>query len=156
LGGGFAAISGAGAGASTHNRVRTLIKAYIDDDEPTASGSPSGITASSVSVSADDHSSITTSTASVALAGAVGLVSGSAAISLALARNEIANEIEAAIKNAGEVHATGTGGITVEATDTATINATTTAASVSVGVGFLGTLSIAGGGADAFNTILTT
>ena len=43
LAAGVVAIGGAGAGASTHNRVRTLVEAFIDGDAPTDSDA-SGIT----------------------------------------------------------------------------------------------------------------
>jgi len=76
-------------------------------------------------------------------------------VAVGLAKNDIANEVDAYIKNAGLVKATGAGGIDIEAINSATITATAVAASAAVGAGWLGGLSISGAGADAFNVILT-
>ena len=149
------AIGGAGAGASTRNRIRTLVKAYIDGTDPGSDGlGTMGISAGSISLLADDFSTITATTGSAALAGTVGAVGASVSISLALAYNEIANEVDAYVLDAA-VTATGTDGISIRAIDAATITATSTAASVSASVGWFGSVAIAGGGADAFNAIRT-
>ncbi len=149
LGGGVVAITGAGAGVSSRNRIRTLIKAFIDGTGTT------GITADSVSLWADDNSSITAVTGSASLAGAVGLISVSISVSVGLAENEIASEVDAYVKNAGLLKATGTDGIEIEVVDAATISCTATAASAAVGAGWLDGIAIAGGGAEARNVILT-
>ncbi len=154
IGGGAVAVSGAGAGASTRNRVRTLIKAFIDGDSPTDSDE-SGITADSISLTADDTSTITAFTGSASLAGAVGAISGSISVAVGVAKNEISNEVDAYVINAGTLEATGTAGIEIEATNEATISSTATAASAAADASWLGSISIAGGGADAFNVIQT-
>ncbi len=149
LGGGVVAITGAGAGVSSRNRIRTLVKAFIDGTGTT------GIIADSISLWADDSSSITAVTGSASLAGAVGLISGSISVSVGLAENEIASEVDAYVKNAGLLKAMGTDGIEIRAVDAATISCIATAASAAVGAGWLGGISIAGGGAEARNVILT-
>ncbi len=155
LAGGAVAIAGAGAGTSTRNCMRSLIKAFIDGTDPGEDGTGAmGINAASVALKADDDSEITAFTGSAALAGSVGLVSGSVSISLALARNEIANEVDAYVRDA-DVTATGASGISIQAIDAATITATATAASVAADASWFGGITVAGGGADAFNTIQT-
>lgn len=150
---GIVAIGGAGAGASTRNRIKTWIKAFIDGDAPT-DGEVSGISAAGISLLADDDSTITATTGSAAVAVTIGFVSGSVAIGVGVAKNDIANEVEAYIVNAGDVKATGSGGITIWATDSATIKSTAVAASAALSVGWAG-LSVSGAGVDAVNLIGT-
>ncbi len=156
IGGGVVAITGAGAGASTRNRIRTLIKAFIDGTGTT------GIIADKISLLADDTSSITAFTGSASLAGAVGLIGGSISVAVGVAKNEIANEVDAYVLDA-DLTATGSDyvvnettyyAIDIRALDDATIESTATAASAAVSGGLAG-LSIAGGGAAAVNVILT-
>ena len=89
---------------------------------------------------------------SFAFAGDVGV---SLAIGIALAHNEVANQVTAAIRNAAhQVRAT-TGGVTLEARETAGIRAISAAAAVAVGAGFYAGIAIAGAGAWADNAIYT-
>ncbi|MCL5281661.1 MAG: hypothetical protein M1376_17320 [Planctomycetes bacterium] len=145
---GLVGIGGAGAGVSTRNRIRTLIKAFIEGTGTT------GISAASIALRADDSSTITATTGSAALAGAVGGVGVSVSISVARAYNEIANEVDAYVLDAA-VTATGADGISIRAVDAAEITATSTAASIAASVGIFGSVAVAGGGADAFNAIWT-
>ena len=89
---------------------------------------------------------------SFAFAGDVGV---SLAIGIALAHNEVANQVTAAIRNAShQVRAT-TGGVTLEARETAGIRAISAAAAIAVGAGFYAGIAIAGAGAGADNAIYT-
>ena len=149
VGGGAVAIEGAGAGASTRNQVRTLVKAFIGGTGTTS------VVADSISLTADDNSTITAFTGSASLAGAVGAVGGSISVAVGVAKNEISNEIDAYVINAGTLEATGTDGIEIKAIDAATIKSTATAASAAASFGVLYSFSGAGGGAEAVNVILT-
>ena len=125
--------------------MHTLIKAFIEG---------STISAASVSLTADDDSTITAHTGSAVLSGSVGAISGSISISVAIARNEIANEVEAFVLDS-HVTATGDDGILIEAIGEAGISAISMAASAALNASWLGGIAIAGGGANAFNSILT-
>ena len=153
---GAVAIGAAGAGASTQNRIKTLVKAYIDGTDPDEDGTGAmGIEATSVSLLATDDSTINALTGSAALSATVGAAATAISISVALAKNEIANDVEAYVLDGGTVEATGATGIVIKAMDTAHITSTTVAASASLAGSLLDSVSIAGAGADAFNVIHT-
>ena len=144
--GGLFGLSASGAGATTENRVGADVKASIDGD------GADGIQAASIALSARDTSRIKADTASVAVAATIAL-GGAAAIAVASASNTIDNAVEASIKNANtatkKVKAT-TGGITLDAHETATITALTVAAAFAVAIA-----GFSGGGAQATNTTTT-
>src|SRR5262249_33873085 len=156
LSGGAIAIGAAGAGARTDNRIKTQVKAYIDGTDP---GSDSlgamGIKAGSISVKATDDSTINANTGSTAISAVISLGGGGISLAVALAKNEIANEVEAYVLNGGTVEATGASGTEILATDSAHITSATVAASYNVSLGLLGSVSISGAGADAINVIHT-
>ncbi len=157
IAGGAVGVSGAGAGASTQNRIRTLVKAYIDGDDPTspdADPADEGIVAGSITLSATDTSTIVANTQSATLAASFGIFAGAIAVGVSLAKNEISNEVDAFVDNADQLEATGTTGISITATDAATITSRAAAASAAATIGGLA-ISIAGAGADAFNAIYT-
>jgi hypothetical protein len=141
--GGLAGATGAGAGAATTNKIATFVKSYIDGDGAT------GIQANSVSLTANDTSTINANAgaASVAATFAIG---GAMAIGVALAHNEIRNEVEAAIRNADNGITARTGGINLTATDSTTVTALSVAAAVAAGL-----IGASGAGADATSIIAT-
>lgn len=149
LSGGLVGVSLSGAGASSQNRVATLVQAYIEGE------GVERIEASAISLKADDTSEIESYTGSVSVALAVGVVGGSVSIGIGLATNQISNDVEAYIKNVGTVQATGAGGIEITADETCTITSTATAASAAVGGGLAG-IGVSGAGARAVNVILST
>ena len=147
---GSVGIAAAGSGTWTENKIAAKIGAFIDGDGAT------GISATAVRLSATDDSSIGVITASVALSFAfAGDVGVSLAIGIALAHNEVANQVTAAIRNAShQVRAT-TGAVTLDARETAGIRAISAAAAIAVGAGFYAGIAIAGAGAEASNAIYT-
>ena len=74
---------------------------------------------------------------------------------MALASNEISNEVEAYIANADTSFSTTAGGITVGANESARINAVAAAASASIAIGGTAGVALAGAGAEATNVIAT-
>src|SRR5262249_55046848 len=113
-----------------------------------------GVSAGSITIHATDGSTIdaTTGSAALAVSAAVG-GSGAMSIAVALAKNDIANDVAAYVTGAGTVHATGTNGIEIKAESSAGITATSTAASVSVGASAFASITLSGAGADAQNVI---
>ena len=145
-----AGVGVSGAGVYTENRVETHISAYIDGD------GASGITASSISLNADDTSTITADAGAASLAAAFGLTAGVAvSVGIALATNQIDNEISAYITNADQSVKTTTGGISIDASETATIDALSLAASIALGAGSTAGIAVSGAGAWARNVILS-
>ncbi len=155
LSGGVVGLGLSGAGAAAENRINMNVQAYIDGDGAT------GISAQNVSLTASDEPTIDAFTGAAALALSVGVIAGSVAIGVALAKNEISNQVLAYIANADgspssttDYGVTASQDITLEATNDATITSTTFAAAAAAGVG-LGSFALAGAGADALNVILT-
>ncbi len=104
-----AALSG--AGVYTENRIGTDVKSYIDGDGAT------GIHAGSISVTADDSSGIDAIAGAASIAGSVGGEAGvSVSIGLAIAINEVSNQVFAYIANADTGVSTTSGDLSVSAT----------------------------------------
>ncbi|MFL5755287.1 MAG: hypothetical protein ACJ77N_03225, partial [Chloroflexota bacterium] len=196
--GGNVGVGIAGSGVWAENVIRAHVKALVDGD------GANGISATSILVRALDTSKITAlaGAASVALAFAGEGAAIAVSIGVSLARNTIANQVEAAILNAdGPAHtsaqtsaaiavgdrvrqvSTGsifaytglpgtlnlstqtydaahgwtlisTGPITVQATEAASIDAISFAASLAAAGAFVG-VAVSGAGAWASNIILT-
>ena len=147
--GGVAGVGASGSGVFAENKIGADVKAYIDGDGAT------GISADSISLSATDESTISAVAAAASLAASLGGVAGvSVSIGVSLARNTITSEVESYIKDADAVAATA-GGITIAATETATIRAVSAAASLAAGIGGVAGVAVSGAGADALNVILT-
>lgn len=127
--GGLIAVGEAGAGASTNNRIRTLIKAFIDGDAPT-SGAASGVRAASVSLSAEDASTISATVNAVSFAKVAGL-GGADSVSASTAANSISNEVAAYVADA---ELTATGSLSITATESATVTSRSFAPSVASGL----------------------
>ena len=154
---GSAAIAGggafggalSGAGASTTNDIASKVRAYIDGD------GASGISASSVTLTAHDTSTISATAGAASLAASfAGGVGISASVGVALARNTIGNVVEAAIKNADNTVTTTSGAVTLDALEAANITATSAAASLAASVGGAAGIAISGAGAESTNVIL--
>jgi Ca2+-binding RTX toxin-like protein len=155
---GSVAISGAGttgvglsgSGADGKNKIATQIKAFIEGDGST------GIVADSVTLTAQDTSKITADVVGGSLAGAfAGEVGVSLSIGVALAYNEIRNDIATFMKNGVSPVETLTGGITLYAGETATIKALSIAASASIAIAGTSGIALSGAGAETTNVILT-
>src|SRR5262249_3518766 len=176
--GGTAGVAFSGSGVFAENKIGVDVKSYIDGDGDSGSGSLStdsgtlGGQAKSVTLTADDPSRIDAIAGAVSLAFAVGgQVGVSISVGVALARNTITSQVDAYITDAdGQnadasdpatlndygVDATGSGGITVRATEDASIHAISVAASLSAGIGVgAAGIAVSGAGADANNIILT-
>ena len=157
-GGGTVGVSLSGSGVSAINEMGTDVKAYIDGDTA-ASFTTAGIVASSISLTAKDTSGITVVAGAASIAGSVAGTAGVAlSIGVALAQNRVGNEVEAYIAdvaNSADAANATAGGITLEADEAATIQATSAAASLAVGIGGTAGVSVSGAGAAALNTILT-
>ncbi len=171
--GGTAGIAVAGSGVFAENKIGVDLAAYIEGDRGGVGDSgPAGIAADSITLTADDTSTIHTfagaASIAVAFGGTVGL---SVAVGVSLARNTITSDVDAYILDADGlaanallpatladhgVDATGPGGITLRATENASISAVAAAASVAVGIGpSAAGIAVSGAGADANNVILT-
>ena len=95
IAGGLIGVGLGGAGSSAVNRIATRIEAAIDGD-----GSYTGGTyAYSVSLTAEDTSTIHATTGAAALAVGFGALAVGGAVGVAIAENEIANQVKAYIAN---------------------------------------------------------
>jgi hypothetical protein len=141
-------LAGAGAGARATNGISMNVTAAIDGD------GASGIHAGSITIRAADTSSIGAVTGAAALAISFGKqVALSIAVGVALAENVIQNDVEAYLARADNVTTTGTGGaISVTASETASINSTTFAASAAIAAGKI-SFAAAVGVLEATNTL---
>ena len=75
-----------------------------------------GIEAASIAITADSSSGITSFAGAAAIAAAIGGFGGAVSIGLALAFNEVGDDVAAYVKNADTGVATGTGAIVISAT----------------------------------------
>ena len=157
-GGGTVGVSLSGSGVGTVNEMATDVKAYIDGDSAPGA-TTTGIAGTSISLTAQDTSSITVVAGAASIAASVAGTAGVAlSIGVALAQNRVANDVEAYIADVANTADTANataGGITLEADEGATIEATSAAASLAVGIGGTAGVSVSGAGAAALNTILT-
>ncbi|RUT07776.1 hypothetical protein DSM106972_020360 [Dulcicalothrix desertica PCC 7102] len=148
-GGGTTGVAAGGSGVVTLNKIATLVKAFIDGDGKT------GIQASTATLNAKDTSKITADAGAASLAiGGGGTTGVSLSIGVSVASNLISNEVEAFIKNAGNLKTT-TGLLSLAASTDAAIKAVSVAASIAAGGGGTAGVTISGAGAAAVNTILT-
>ena len=122
-----------------------------------------GIAADTITLMASDDSDIHAVAAAVSVSLAGGFVGASVSVGVSLARNTITSDVDAYIVDADGVDgdpndfgviATTTGGITISATEVASISAVSAAASLAAAGGFVG-VGVSGAGADANNVILT-
>jgi hypothetical protein len=146
ISGGFVGVSATAAGAAATNDIAVNVHAYIEDDAVSATAGQKGITAGSVTVSASDTAQIKAEVQASAVAAAFGAVAGAVAVGISVATNTITNDLEAYINDASDgVTATGLGGISITASETAGIHAIGTAAAIALSGGAIaGSLSGAG------------
>ena len=135
------------------NRVSTEVKASIES-APTVTGAPSvEAKAGSVSVLATDDASIYSFVDAPVLAVAASADKATGVtVALSVSRNEVATDLAATITGVPSVTATG-GNITVRATQSSWIDATSTASAVTVALSLGKSLAFSGGGATAVNKI---
>ncbi len=142
-----------GAGADAENKIGTLVESYIVDGAN--DGSFINVSGSTL-VQARDSSTIYADAGAGALAVSAGQFSGSVAVGIALANNEIDNTVRAYVgKTSGTDYTDLTSrSVTLDADSTATVDSRAIAASVSaaLSIGF----SVAAGGADSTNTVNNT
>src|SRR5262249_5201860 len=137
-GAGTVGLSGSGSGVYAQNQIAAQVKAFVDGG--------TGITSTSLTLAADDASEISTVAGSASVAAAfAGTVSVALAIGVALAQNEIDNEVEAYARNANV--RTTAGGIAITSDESATIEATSAAASLSAAIAGTAGVAVSGAGA---------
>ena len=130
-------------------RIGVDVKASIDGV------STAGVSAASVSLTAEDTSTIYALAGAVSVAGSYGGTAGvSVSIGVSLARNTITTEVEASIKDHTTALDTNDGKIEIQASETASIDAIAFAASIAASYGGTAGVNISGAGADANNIIL--
>ena len=129
------------------NRLHTEVRASIDD-------SPSiEAKAGDLAVTASNAASITSLVDAPALAVAASLDKATGVtVGLSVSRNEIQTAMDARIHNVVEAKATG-GNLLVSATESAVIDATSTASAITVAVSLEKSLAFSGGGATAVNSV---
>ena len=148
ISGGSNSVGLAGSGVETINEIYMDVGAYIDGD-----AGANGIQRDAMVISATDNSAIAASGGAASLAVAAGGTSVSLSIGVALAANTIDSDVEAYITNVSSNIETQVGSVSVQADNTMSIDATTTAASVAASLGTTG-VAISGAGAEATNVIL--
>ena len=153
IAGGFVGIAAAGSGVIVENKIAMDVLASIDGDG--GSGTDlGGISASSISLLAQDTSTISSLAAAVSIAFSLGFVGVSVSIGVTVASNHIATSVQAFIRDAGSGVTSESGNIVVTASSDSTINSLAAAASIAASAGFVG-IAVSGAGAVAENTILT-
>ena len=148
-------IAATGSGVYTQNRIAVTVRAAIDGDNSPGIAA-TGISADQITLTATDTSTITAYAGAVSLAGAfagVGAVAFS--IGVSIAQNEIGSRVEAYIANAATFAKATVGGISITASEDATINALSAAASAALAIAGIAGIAISGAGAVATNVILT-
>ena len=145
-GAGVAGVGAAGAGAAAENRISVAVAAFIAGD------AGSGITAKTISLTAEDTSTIKSDVGAGAIGAGFGGIAGvGVAIAVALATNEIANDVTASISSATVTASAG--GISALAREGATIRALSVSATIAAGGGGIAGVAVAGAGASALNAI---
>ena len=148
IGGGLVGVGVSGVGASTQNRIATQIHADIHGQRT------GGVKAAAITVEAKDKSDIDAKTGAAAIGGGFGLVGVSISIGVALASNEISNDVRAKIDSATTRVETTGGALTIRSLDESTIDAYTVSSALSVSGGAVG-VALSGAGANATNVILS-
>jgi hypothetical protein len=150
---GGSALQLSGAGVRTENKIRNKIRAFIDGTHDSSDTDEGTISSRNVTMNASDDSQIKARALSAAVSAS--FASGNAlggSIGVSLARNEVNNSVEASISSET---VTTSGAIAILANEKAVIDASATAASVSVAASSNNAIGIAGGGAHAVNVIGT-
>ncbi len=142
--GGLAAGAGAAVGVDVVNQMAVTIKAYLSS----STGSHIDVTGNTT-IEAKDTATIDSDVLGVSIAAAYGPISGAVSIAISLAKNEVANTVEAFVHTAKVDSSSGS--MTITANETVTFNsvARAVAAAASIGAGF------SGGGAVSKNILKT-
>ena len=151
-GGGEGSESVSAAGVYTENKIATVVTATVQNTTTiiTGSGSHNGL-----SVTASDTSTIHSFDGAASVtADFSDQSSNSITIGIGIARNTIQDTVAASVTNAGTITASNAP-ITISATQSGTIDATSLAAALAVSGGAEGSESVAGGGSLADNLIGT-
>ena len=154
---GGGALSLGGAGARVLNKVATVVTATIDGGGAVSSSNV--IEAGGVLLNARDTTVVSAWSGALAVAFAIAPAStGGVSVSIGVgqAENDVANTIEASIRNANAGVTATTGDISLRADSRATLSATAWAASLAVGVGSTVGVALAGAGIEAVNTLGNT
>ena len=143
-------VSVSAGGLYTENKIAVKVVAEIAGATSVSTGS------GGVTVTADDHTTIISDSAAAAMSAALSGTSSSfsVAVGAAVAYNRVKNQITARIADVDSL-TTGGSGVTVTATDRATIQALTVAVAVGLTASTSTSVAVSGGGAIAFNSILT-
>lgn len=142
---GLIAGSESAAGVQAENMVAGKVRAYFDGKDT------KDLKAESIAYSATNSSVIKADVEASSLSASLAPYGAALATSGADAYNEIGNEVEAFIQNVQNNVVTTGGGITLNADETATIDARTAAASIAASL----TASTSEAGTKAVNTITT-
>ena len=89
LSGGGAGVSVSGAGVFVENKIATAVKAFVNGDGAL------GISAHDILITADDSSSIRSIAGAASIAASIGAVGVAVSIGLAIAFNEVSDDVEA-------------------------------------------------------------
>ncbi len=139
----------AGSGSGAHNKVNSTIEALVTNDSSLTSQD------GDIQVLAFDFTTIHAWTVGASLgAGGSSGASLQGAVGVSLAKNDVTRTIRAAVTDSVLV-ASGTGEITVQSTDDATIHAVAVAANASISGAKGLAAALTGGGADATNLVIT-
>ena len=156
--GGKLGVALSGSGVYAENRVAADVLASHDGD---GTGPAAGVRAPNVNFSASDTSTITADVAAATLAAAIGQTAVAISVGVSIATNTVDNHVNASIANANDgVRTTAPAdlnpltieGISVRASESATIHALSIAASLSAAFGSTG-VAVSGAGAEATNRI---
>ena len=139
-GGGTTGVAASGAGVRAENKIKTLVKAYIDGD-------------GSDGIEANEKATITATSVAASIAASFGTVGVSLSGAGAHALNVILTDTNAAIENPIDPHVDVEGSVAVTAQDTSTINSDVGAASISATVGWFNAGTISTAASQASNTI---
>ena len=147
-GGGAAGVAVTFAGSFGYNTIAVATRAYVDGQ-----GVATIATTGGLSVTTSDTSHIAALVGAATIGGAIGGAAGVAvSIGLAIAQNSIEGDQEAYVANVKSIALNG-GGLTVQTTEQATIDADTVAAALSISGGYFAGVSVAAAGAVAQNAI---
>jgi hypothetical protein len=147
---GTTGVAVSGSGVWAENKIGVDVHSFIDGDGDT------GISANTMSLTAQDTSGIFSHAGAASIAaGFAGTTGVSVSVGVSFARNSISTTVESYIKNADQ-GVTSTGGdIVIKAEETANIKSIAWAASLAAGFGGTTGIAVSGAGVEAKNIILT-
>ena len=152
--GGAAGVGVSFGGAFGFNEVSVSTRAYVDGGTGTNDATPTySITSSGLSVAAMDTATITAGVGAASIAVSLGGAAGvSVTVALSVARNTVNDDQQAYITGVKSLLA-GSGTVSVEATEDATINAGAFAASLAAGISGVAGVAVSGAATITENLI---